>query len=747
MNEEKNKIEKNNKFDNGKIEIPEVLKKSEFRFIRIKEKSKMPIDTKWSSENNFTYDSPVLLNHIEEGKNYGVLGGYGNLTIIDCDSEEIKREVEKLPETFTVRSGSGRGYHFYFICKDLEKPIRLTDSTAEKKEVGGLGDVMGYGKMVVGPTCIHPSGGRYEIIKNLPIAEVKQEDILRVLNAWIKKEFPQEKLNEYKSDNLIIKNCDITKVIDISKLRRRTEYEYYGPHPIHGSTTGVNFHCNVKENIWHCFRHNTGGGILQLIALKEGLMDCSDSVPGFLRGKLFIKTLKIAREKYGFDISVNTDYFTERGSFIPKALGDKLMEEYIFKTFNKKIYVYDGGKYVDGEDLVAREATKLLGSLTRRNHIQEVIFYIQTMTSCERDTMPLYLINVKNGILNIKTKEILPHDPKYFTLTQLPVIYDPNADCPNFKKFLSEVLYEEDIPHVQEMLGYLLWRDNFMQVAWACIGDGANGKSTFLNVINKFLGAENVSHVSLQDLSSNRFSASSLFSKLANIFNDIPSKSLPSTALFRSLTGGDPIQAEEKFRPSFTFVNTAKLIFSANQLPPATDQTRAFYRRWQFIIFPRTFTDENADRNILEKLTTPAELSGILNYALEGLERLLKNQKFTGSKSTDEIAVLYSRLSSPVSAFVQDELVQGTEEDFISKDDMFERFVKYCNKHKIPSCNKIVFGRTLPQYCPSAKTARRKILNSVTITGWSGVKFVENEDEDIRVEETSIKNFSNEDSV
>src|SRR5208283_2759033 len=97
---------------------------------------------------------------------------------------------------------------------------------------------------------------------------------------------------------------------------------------------------------------------------------------------------------------------------------------------------------------------------------------------------------------------------------------------------------------------------------------------------------------------------------------------------FKMLTGGDSIGTEKKFKDEYSFVNYAKLIFSANKPPKVTDEdSYAFWRRWILIEFPNQFGDDKKDPEILNKLTAEAELSGLLNWALEGLARLRQQKK------------------------------------------------------------------------------------------------------------------------
>lgn len=140
------------------MDIPNQLKKEEFRFILINKESKVPIEKDWQTKNNYRYDDPKLLNHISKG-NYGVLLGHGGLIVIDADTEEFAKEIEKkLPETFTVETGSG-GRHYYYLSDAKKKIIFIKRGIHH-------GELQTKGQFVVGANCIHPNKKRYKIIKD-----------------------------------------------------------------------------------------------------------------------------------------------------------------------------------------------------------------------------------------------------------------------------------------------------------------------------------------------------------------------------------------------------------------------------------------------------------------------------------------------------------------------------------------------------------------------------------------------------
>lgn len=262
-------------------------------YIRVAKCSKRPTDVNWPNR-PMKPDNPTLLQHLARGGNYGIVGGNG-IVILDADTEEIKSTVdEHLPKSFTVVSPGSLGWHVYYRS-NLKRPIRLYD-----KDKTNVGDVQGAGKMVVGPGSFHPCGRRYEILRDLPFAQVSEEDIREALGPWT--------VSTKKAKSLIRRARRETRLIDMTILdvvslagMRRQGNEYYGSHPTHGSSTGHNFWISPPKDCWHCFRHDSGGGPLLWIAVEEAIIRCEEAVPGALKGEVFKEVLEAA-ERRGFKV-------------------------------------------------------------------------------------------------------------------------------------------------------------------------------------------------------------------------------------------------------------------------------------------------------------------------------------------------------------------------------------------------------------------------------------------------------------
>ena len=312
----------------------------------------------------------------------------------------------------------------------------------------------------------------------------------------------------------------------------------------------------------------------------------------------------------------------------------------------------------------------------------EMLWHIQANTYINREDFqpPAGKIPLLNGVYDYAYDDLEPHRERNHFTFQVPVKYDETATCPKIDKFLGEVLGERKMLGY-EIAGYALAEStpNKWQRAFMLIGPGDNGKSTFLNLLIALFGAMNVSNQTLQSLVENRFSMGSLVCKLANIASDIGDKALFNAWQFKALTGGDRITAEHKFKSQYEFQNRAILIFSCNTLPESYDDSDAYHKRSIIAQFDRTFTGPEKDPKLLEKLTTPEELSGFFNQSISAYREMEKRGLFTGEGSTAEKRDYYVKLSDPIQTFIDDELSfdpNGT----VNKTLLYEEFRQYCQK-------------------------------------------------------------------
>lgn len=350
---------------------------------------------------------------------------------------------------------------------------------------------------------------------------------------------------------------------------------------------------------------------------------------------------------------------------------------------DKRFYTYTDGVWSPGEEPIEAEIVRLLGNRYRATHTKGVttIIKYQPGTTPIADTPLADYINVPNGMILWENGTIVAHDPDYRSTVQLPVEYVPGATCPLFEKFLAEVLPPDllaptpDGPgFIWELIGYCLYSGNPFHVAVLLFGKGRNGKGTLIRVIKELLGARNCSTVSLHELSENKFRAATLYGKLANLAGDLDSKWLDNTALFKKITGHDGIQGEEKYSTSFEFSPWALPFYSANKAFGSPDSSEGWAARWVVVPFPNSFLGHE-DRTLDAKLSSEAELRGILARGVAALPALMARGRFAGPQSLVDARTAFMLASDAVRAWI-DEYCVIDSAAWIARSSLYRRYLQ-----------------------------------------------------------------------
>jgi putative DNA primase/helicase len=398
---------------------------------------------------------------------------------------------------------------------------------------------------------------------------------------------------------------------------------------------------------------------------------------------------------------------------------------------DKKIWHYNGRYWEnDGEEAIRNIVQKVLGSQCTKRRKDEIISWIKDCTEIQVDRKLFdaepNLIPCKNGIFDISTMEFKGYDQYVgwpIMTSFLPVSYEPTMDCPNFKKFLEDVLYIEDLPFIQEFVGYCLYRKPTWAILVILLGHGRNGKTTFINTLTALLGEDNIEHIPLQHLAKDIFARSRLFGKWANLCADIGEEEIKKTGLVKELTGGDPIFARDLYQSGFNFINYAKLLFGCNILPICKDNSLAMKERYAIIEFPNQFLRDSpeCDPFILDKLTTDTELSGILNWAIEGLQRLLKNKTFSKYRDLEDVSKYLAENKNPVKKFV-DSYIEYAFDSELVKDTVYQAFLKFARENGHPTMYSNHFSSTFKLFAPHGMSeGQSRAVNRKKV--WIGIKF------------------------
>lgn len=392
-----------------------------------------------------------------------------------------------------------------------------------------------------------------------------------------------------------------------------------------------------------------------------------------------------------------------------ESLAFDLQSENKFITiFNKHgedllCYNYKTGVYENnGKEILKREIEETLQEWAKISVVNETIEKIkrQTATSWEKfNDVPYNLIPLKNGVYNIITQEFSNHNSQNHFTTTIPITFNIEKDCPLIKKFLEEILYPENIPVIQEWFGYNLYKKYNFKKAIIIFGEKDTGKTQILNLLIKFIGDKNKTGLPLQDISrNNKFQLASLFNKYANIYDDLSFKDLNDAGGFKVATGGGWITAEYKFGDTFQFQNFAKQTFATNKIPIVQVDDDAYYLRWLPIACDNAILEDQQDKYLIDRICTDEEMSGLLNWALIGLRRLLERGKFSFNKTTEEIKEIMEKHSNPLISFVKDCFEESAGFQ-IKKDELYELYQIYCLIKKFALISKNMFGRNLKKYC------------------------------------------------
>jgi putative DNA primase/helicase len=310
------------------------------------------------------------------------------------------------------------------------------------------------------------------------------------------------------------------------------------------------------------------------------------------------------------------------------------------------------------------------------------------------------LINLQNGTfeINANKRGLRSFDSKDFITHQLPFEYEPDATAPLFQKYLDEVLPDKEKQRIfAEYCGYIFIKTSVLKLEKMLIlyGTGANGKSVFFEIINALLGFQNVSNYSLQSLTNeNGYYRAKIANKLVNYASEINGKL--ETDIFKLIASGEPIEARLPYGEPFILNEYAKLIFNCNELPKDVEHTNAFFRRFLIIGFDVTIPEANQDKQLANNIIQN-ELSGVFNWILKGLERLLEQKNFSKCDAVENARSNYEIQSDSVKLFI-DEFEYRTSTDYTTIKTLYDQYKVFCIDDGYRPVKKSNFMKRLEHY-------------------------------------------------
>jgi putative DNA primase/helicase len=303
-------------------------------------------------------------------------------------------------------------------------------------------------------------------------------------------------------------------------------------------------------------------------------------------------------------------------------------------------------------------------------------------------------INLQNGtyVISDSKNKLQNFQRSDFLTYQLPFEFDERAEAPLFKQYLDRLLPDVVLQKIlAQFIGYIFVSNLKLEKALLLYGSGANGKSVFFDIIQALLGENNISNFTLESLGHEYYRAL-LSNKLLNYGSEINGNI--KADLIKQLISGEPITARLPYGTPFTIQNCAKLCFNANELPREIEHSEAYFRRFIIIPFNVTIPEGEQDHELSKKIIKN-ELSGVLNWVLNGLEELLAQKGFTKSDIVKHEIDKFKTESDTCYLFVEDRGYTKSTINYIPLKSLYKDYQDYCAADWCKFLNKINFRRRL----------------------------------------------------
>lgn len=362
------------------------------------------------------------------------------------------------------------------------------------------------------------------------------------------------------------------------------------------------------------------------------------------------------------DEAFPTDSFFNKSKFLHDKFAEFLMRNDYIVRINGQLHIYKDGVYIPAVREIEARMIKHIPFLKAQQR-QETLKYIDLKAE-NKAVADARFIAFNNGIYDITTEKLLPFSSDMIITNKIPWNYNEDAYSEIADKTLDKIAcHDKSIRHLlEECIGYCFYRRNELSKFFVLTGGGANGKSTFLDMVKNLLGQDNITSLDLNDLDE-RFSVGLMAGALANVGDDISDEFMQgkSIALLKKIVSGNQVKGEFKGKDAFFFNPYIKLLFSANDIPRTKDKTGAVLRRLVIIPFNAHFSknDEDYDPYITYKLTDSSVMEYLIQIGLDGLFDVLSNNGFSESKKVEEAIQEYEEENNPIILFIKDTEIEG----------------------------------------------------------------------------------------
>lgn len=411
---------------------------------------------------------------------------------------------------------------------------------------------------------------------------------------------------------------------------------------------------------------------------------------------------KIVENTHKYDAAPQGDnpYLLYNSKGVPCGVNDRAICDYFVNrgdifVLGGECYQYREGVYVEASSHVRNNIKDmiLLDKFINQATIMGVFRLILDETRLQRDASEINrderYINFRNGVWDTQEKRLLPHDSKYLQTIQIPHevgLYKPFEETRLYEFFKLTQLSRKDIDMFLLYMAYCLTLSHGLKTFMILYGQSNTGKSVLLRFLETLVGHENISALSMHELSA-RFYPAQLYGRLLNSCGDNGALPLSSIENLKKITGGDQIMHEKKGKEPFFFVPFAKLIFSFNQLPlQLEEKSNAFYKRMRILYMNHELKLNDAYVN---NLCSNESVEELIPYLLS----LLPVEAVPATKTSNHLVDGLRQDSDSIHAFLSKKCVKG--EETVPKQALYEAYVQYCISHGREAHKKHAFMRNM----------------------------------------------------
>lgn len=659
----------------------------------IKPNDKRPIIKNWSK----IQSNDETLDKFKDTSNIGIImGATSNIVCIDVDVknadgiatlERLEEQLGELPQTVMSETPSG-GIHYYF---KYVKGIR------NRKNVGEGIDIQADGTQTVeAPSQI--DGTYYEWV-NSPF----EYEIAELPQKW--KQYLCEEVDE---DTLLLSNKPFEAPSEVEEGGRNNTLASYV-----GSLLGKKLKKTTVLKKALKYNEESCNPPLDEDEVKT-IVDSMIKTDKTNKANNVEKSINESKLDSSNEDDLKVDWisFDETGTV---NINDKKFAEWYVKRnelycINDRFYTRYG-QISDNE--FRNNIHNIIGGIitTRLSaKVESLLASVKNEAFTKLDAPDKYKVQFDNISFDVRHGKLEECDT-FFTLHQIPHNYDAKADCPKFKRFINNLFYEEDIPVIQEYLGYCLVPNTLAQTALFIIGEGGEGKSRIPVLMEHIIGADNVVVGDFEGLQ-DKFSTSSLDKQMLFMDDELTLTALDDTSNFKKIvTAETAMEVEVKGKPKYKTKLYSRIICCGNgAIQSKFDRTDGFYRRL-LLCKVRPVHYDKPDRTLSDQLDK--EIPGIINWMLEGLCRVVKNGFIIepSKRMSDEVQSLRDN-SDTIQLFMNDEqFIDYTfdEEDKVSIKQLYDAYENWCQDNSYLIIHKNTFGKTIRRTYKS--TLSKKLMN------------------------------------